>query len=236
MSLSISDFVLRGMSFEVRYPTAYLFWDRAGQIAEDLRSRYPAMRLASAEPGKTVFAIAKQEVSWQLDRLVILDFGPGSSQAIDDFFKICEDCFAITIDNLGITELSRVGIRPTFIRSFSSKEEAAAKLAEAAILHIPDGKQFNVDPIATYPEYSIRREGEKFGYYLRAYAETFRQNFESPPQWRGTVPETKEEHALMLDVDYYTRASMQVGALKVKELLSQVLHVVRRDADNYFQR
>lgn len=235
MALTFSDFRPIGLAFEIRYPEAYLLWDRAGRIAQELQARYPVSRLTSAEPGKIVFSCSRgQEITWQLDRLIVADYRPASR--LDEFYPICEQCFDITVSNLEITELKRVGFRPAFAKNFPTREEAGATLLATGILRVPEGKQFNVEARCTLPEYGIRREGEKFGYALKISVQTVKYEFAPPPQWQGNEVEAKEEQRVTLDLDWYTVAPMPVGAMRVTEWLTQIMHAVRRDTDGFFGR
>lgn len=236
MPLTFSDFGPVGLAFEIRYPDAYLLWDHAGQLTQELRERHEVTRLLTALPGKIAFiADATREVSWELERLIVLDHQPKTA-TFDAFFTLCEDCFEITTRNLLVSEVKRVGFRPTFSKKFANKEEAAAALLATGLLHVPTGKNFNVAPTNQYPEYAIRCESEKFGYMLKLVVQEVNYEFEPPPHWRGNVVEPTHEERLTFDFDYYSRATMPVGSLKVSEWLSQVIHLIRRDADSYLVR
>jgi hypothetical protein len=234
MMLSFTDFRLVGLAFELRYPDAFLLWDRAGQLAGQLQARYPVTRLTSAEPGKVVFLCDRtKEISWHLDRLIVIDHRPGSAKP-ERFYDLCEQCFELTAEHLQIEELKRAGFRLTFAKVFPTKEDAGDALVAAGILRIPHGKQFNIDAPHTLPEYAIRREGEKFGFLLRISIQSVKFEFEPPPQWEITEVPSKEEHRLVFDLDWYTIGAMPVGSMKVSEWLSQIIHAVHRDADAYF--
>lgn len=234
MSISFADFRPVGLAFEVRYPDSFLLWDRAGQIARELQARYSISRLTSAEPGKIVFVYKRTyELTWQLDRLIVVDHRPATP--IDEFYRVCEDCFNIAVDVLEISELKRVGFRPGFAKKFASRQDAAAALLATDVIHIPEGKQFNVEALQTFPEYAVRHEGEKFGYSLKISVQSVKYEFEPPPQWEAVDLKLTDEHRIMFDVDWFTLAPMPVGAMSVTDWLSQIMHAIRRDADRYLK-
>ncbi|HTS50399.1 MAG TPA: hypothetical protein VMH05_20780 [Bryobacteraceae bacterium] len=236
MPLTFSDFSPVGLAFEIRYPDAYLLWDHAGQMSQELREIHEITRLVSADPGKIAFiAEGTREVSWSLGSMIVLDHRPRNS-AFESFFTLCKDCFEIATRNLSVSELKRVGFRPTFSKNFPSKEEAVAALLSTGLLYTPAGKNFNVEPAGRYPEYAIRCEDEKFGYLLRLVVQEINYEFEPPPQWMGNVVDPTHEQRLTLDIDYYSRAAIAVGSLNVSEWLAQVTHAIRRDADSYLAR
>jgi len=140
------------------------------------------------------------------------------------------------VECLEIRELKRVGFRPTFAKIFPTREDAGDVLVDAGILRIPQGKHFNVDAPHTIPEYAIRREGDKFGFLLRISVQSVKFEFEPPPQWRTAEASSEEEQRLVFDLDWYTLGTMPVGSMKVSEWLSQIIHAMRRDADEYFRR
>lgn len=236
MPLTFSDFSPKSFAFEIRYPDAYLLWDRAGQVTEDLRTRHEITRRIGAEPGKIAFVTdATKEVTWQLDRLIVVDHQPPTSK-VDVFCRLCADCFDVTLRNLGVSELKRVGFRPVFVKKFSSREDAAATLLSVGLIHVPAGKNLNIEPVQTYPEYSIRCEDEKFGYTLRLSVQEVNYELELSPQWKGNAVESRHEDHIALDIDYYSRGALPVGSFQVEEWLAQVLHAIRRDADSYLVR
>jgi len=236
MPLTFSDFSPASFSFEVRYPDAYLLWDRAGQLSEDLQNRHQITRLTTAQPGKIAYVVnMTSEVSWQLNNLVVIENRP-STATMDAFYRLCSDCFELTLRLLAVNEIKRVGFRMVFFQKFSSKDDAAAALLSAGLLQFPPGKRFNVDPVQRYPEYAIRCEDQKFGYMLRLLVGEVNYELDLTPQWKGNAVEPKHEDHLVLDFDYYSRASLPTGSFRVEEWLPQVLHVIRRDADSFLTR
>ena len=233
MRLTFSDFSPSSFAFEVRYPEAYLLWDRAGQVAEDLRTGHEITRRLAAEPGRIAFDTeTTREVSWHLDRPVVIDHQPQLSK-VDAFYSLAADCLEMTLRHLGVSELKRVGFRPIFAKKFASKEEAAATLLSLGLVNVPKGKNLNIDPLQRYPEYAMRCEDEKLGYMIRISLQEVNYELEFAPQWKGGAVEPRHEDHLTLDVDYYSRAVIPVGSFRVEEWLAQVLHAVRRDADSY---
>jgi hypothetical protein len=233
MPLTFSDFSPVSFSCEIRYPETYLLWDRAGQVTEDLRNHHQITRRIVAEPGKIAFVTdTSKEVTWQLDRLIVIDHQPPASKA-DIFYRLCSDCYDMTLRNLGVSELKRVGFRTIFAKKFSSKDDAAAALLSIGLIHVPAGKHLNIEPVQKYPEYAIRCEDEKFGYTLRLSVQEVNYELELSPQWKGNVVEPRHEDHLALDIDYFSRAALPVGSLRIEEWLAQVLHAIRRDADSY---
>jgi hypothetical protein len=193
MPLTFSDFSPISFGFEIRYPDAYLLWDHAGQMTEELKSRYEITRRVAAEPLRIAFVVrGTQEVTWQLDKLIIVDYQPLSSK-FDSFYRLCSDCFELTVRNLGVSELKRVGFRPIFAKKYLNKDDAGAALLSAGLIHVPMGKALNIEPGRRYPEYAIRCEDDKFGYMLRLGVQEVNYELEPSPQWRGNVVEPKHE-------------------------------------------
>ena len=233
MPLTFSDFSPANFVFEVRYRDAYLLWDHAGHVLEELRSRHEITRRIAGEPTRISFVVdATKEVTWLMDRLSIIEHQPEKSKT-DAFGRFCADCLDLTVENMGVGELNRVGYRSIFVKKFSRKEDAGAALLSAGLIRIPKGKNFNIEPTNTYPEYAIKCEDEKFGYVLRLSVQEVNYELEMSPQWKGNALERKHEDHVALDIDYYSRGVLAVGSFKVEEWLGQVAHAIRRDADSY---
>lgn len=234
MALTFLDFGPLSFSFEIRYPDTYLLWDRAGQVAEELRGHHKITRRLAGEPGKIAFVIdGKTEVTWQMDRLIVADHEPSTSKT-DGFYLACENCFDITLRNLGVSELTRVGFRPIFVKKFSSKADAAAALLSMGLIRVPAGKKLNIEPTQKYPEYAIKCEDDKFGYTLRLSVQEVNYEMELIPQWKGHTVEPKREFFIAFDIDYYSLAALPVGSFRVREWLAQILHAIHRDTDSFF--
>ena len=46
--LSLDEFTLERITFEVRYETAFLFWDNSGKVLADMARDYPKIQVTSA--------------------------------------------------------------------------------------------------------------------------------------------------------------------------------------------
>src|SRR5258705_13436179 len=80
--LELSTFWLEKASFEIRFSSALLHWDRAGATWMDVSSKWPELKMAVGEPGRTVFHLNRDfQVALTLTNATVVGAAPDSSLA-----------------------------------------------------------------------------------------------------------------------------------------------------------
>jgi hypothetical protein len=230
--MDIGDFRLEKSVFEIRYAIALLHWDRAGSLWTEALAKWPSLKLSNAEPAKTVFSLdSKFEMLASLESGHVIGFSPQSD--LDDFSQISSAFCDIIVKQLGLTEFKRLGLRLQFSKEYASKETAAEALTKTKTIHIPEGKQFGIEPVNVMPQYSLRWEGKTTGVTIRNAIETRRIDFDPPLGIDEIKPVHVERNVIVHDVDYFTISAVPLGKVNVLEWIKQGLHVVRRDSKNF---
>src|SRR3569623_1451266 len=106
LTLALTKLTLKQVTFEVRYPSAFLFWDRAGAIAYEFQQRWPKMDLRKAEPGNIVFNLEETEVSIGLVKAHIIAVIPRSD--LEDVTSLEDFCIDTLRSILIVDTYSRV--------------------------------------------------------------------------------------------------------------------------------
>lgn len=239
-SLSFDKLKLESIVVEWRYPFAYLFWDRAGQVFETIRRRLPAgnINLGDAKPG--VVAIIYEgrfEITVETTR-----FWVACGAYLDDmkqFLEIASTVYKTVIEVLNIENFERVGLRQVFSKKYPSlrkANEALSQLPSIAMLQKPLEHHRNMQ---ISPSALIRIEDEAKGYTFTIKAGERDFSVGIPAVYWDGVSELERNishhHSLLLlDIDAYTKSEVSVDQFEVAEWVRQQRESVKSDAAMFF--
>lgn len=234
--LSLGDFKLERVVFEVRYPHAVLFWDRAGALWNEASRLWPGLNLMHAEPAKTAFRIGDEfHVAMELEATRLVSFWP--EKGLERFQEMSKTLVELISGVLEIKSFSRVGLRTFYFMEFPDRDSATAALISAGLTRVPPGRHFGTEGAPTSFECCYRWEVKAIGVRVWVGYQFREYKFEKPPEIK--VPklekglETLQYHGILFDIDFYTTAPVEVGQLGVHDWIQQHLHELRRDADSF---
>jgi hypothetical protein len=227
--LSGDQFQLEQFVFEVRYPFAFLHWDRSGTIWSELARKWPELESVVAQPGETRFRLGN---SYQFTIAMERASAEAMRPKIEEFAAFSDHFMAVLIRELQIAELRRVALRSIFFRVTKDLQTASIDFIKTGLVRVPEGKVFGIEAFSTTsPKYSMRWEGKSTAATLTVEAQRRSLNFQPPFGFHGIDAIKKEETGILFDVDYSTTAPMAVGTLKPSEWIPQVFRVVKRDLE-----
>lgn len=231
---SLSGFKLEKAVFEVKYPHAWLLWDRAGAIWNGVRQKWHELPLKSilAEPSRCVFRMGTEmDLAVELEASRIVSYSP--SLSLERPAEVARDLVELLSQMLELTTFSRVGLRLIFFQEFPDRESATAEFMKTQLIHLHEGRHFGSegDPVTT--ECAISWEMKARG--VRVWLGYQRRQFkmETPLEFTAIQPQDFTYHGLVFDIDFFTTASIGVGQLGVQDWISQNVHVLRRDMDSF---
>jgi uncharacterized protein (TIGR04255 family) len=232
-SLTIDDFKPFSVTCELRYKSAYLIYDRTGQVLEDLRNTFTDIAVSTAGPAQTAFMAEEGTFTLELGacRFTTSRF---DNKNAETFAKHCAAFFDAVTNQLQINVFTRIGLRYIARKEFKTLDESKAALASMALVNLKPTKRFNSSDSPT--EMFFRWEDAQIGAYVRLRAETTEIKFPSTPELQDYVPKVdKKLHGLTLDIDYYTVAPVEREQWNSLEWLQQKLRIVRKEADGILQ-
>lgn len=231
--MRLEDLRLKTVTFEARYPGAFLLWDRSGQVWSQMLTKHRGLVLRHAEPGKVVFVKDQRiDLVVEVQKLIVIDHGPESD--ISGLSELATDLVKISTECLDISVFTRIGLRAVFWRSYDDRESASEAMRSTGMIVTPSGKQLGVSGDCLLPEYSVRKEDETNGFSVRLKAEGVQYKMELPPDWHGVAePLIRTDFGLSLDVDYFTTADIGVGQFRASDWMPNALHSIRRDSSEF---
>jgi hypothetical protein len=232
--MDISYFDLHSVNFEVRFDRAYLLWDRAGAIWQNIHKAYPNIKPREVNPGKVTMTIDQRfQLTTEMDKLIVNVFLPPNN--VDDYVKLCEYFISMSIEILQVTLFSRIGLRSIYRRDFKNREEASAALISTKMMKIPEGMHFGIEGLPMLPRYSMRWEGDKRGVQVNFQAQE-RKILVEPVMGEPTVEGVdKDLFELIYDIDYFTIGTVEVGQFRASDWITNAMRVIRRDSKVFLE-
>jgi len=236
-----SAYEYRGIYLELS-ATERLLCPRATALShiEFLPRRFPEKKLKdrrvlSVEPSKTSFQRGKTAFVVELKTARINAVDPEKS-SMDELPKVARDFFRLTTQHLEISLCDRLGLRLVYFKEFKDREQAASAFHAMGLVVVPDGKRFEVDQPPINQQYVLRWESEKKGAVVQCRAETRKIDWDPPIESvRFWNPVHREQNGIVVDIDYYTVAPVEVGQLDMGEWSKHALHVISRDIRYLFK-
>ncbi len=234
LPFNLSSFKLEQCILETRYPQALTLWDNAGTLGRAILEKWPDVRLVKAEPAKVSFQSGKTGliVELELAKLVVLD----STKGTEELLRIGRDFFKLVAFHLQLSLYERLGLRLIYFKEFEDRRETASAFHSLGLTKIPHGKKFEVEAQPVNPQYVLRWESEKKGALIQCRAETRKFDYDPPIESVQLFsPIHREQNGIVVDVDYYTVAPVEIGQLDMGEWMNHGLHVISRDIRYLFE-
>lgn len=219
---------------ELRYENGFRFWDRAGELTQEVTKSVPSLKVKAAEPGqvnlesKNVGLSAVLGMNTSNVNLVKLD---GVSKTA--FYKTFNPAAKITVDRiisvLDLVELSRLGNRYQFFAPVKDMDDAFAKMEEISKKRNLGNNFFSgitdsrIDK-QKYKECTIRFESETIGFYLQLKPFLHKIEIDNIPSILPHLPQPQQ--MLVFDLDIYTLSPMPTNKLLVEEWLDSNLRLI----------
>lgn len=231
MPLGLAEFAVEQLAFEVRFPEAFLLWDRAGNLAQQAKAFKG--KLVSAEPGKVVFRKGRLEAAFELTQARVIQHHPEG--ALERFADDADQLVALVSTILEVASFTRIGFRAVAFRKTESLAAAANKLLGTGLIRVPVGRSFDAEPTAgaSFAEYGVRLQSRARATTIRLRSDERRLEIEAPAGLKAFDSKVEETFGLILDVDQFTLAPMEPAQLLTREWVKGALHLYRRDVANF---
>jgi hypothetical protein len=230
----LSGFPLEQITLEIRYPLALTLWDHAGALWRAVQEKWPDFNLVTAEPAKTVFQAGKTAfvVEVKAARIISLD----ANKSMEEFSTIAREFFRLTALHLRVALYERLGLRLIHFKEYKDRAEAASAFHSLGLIKVPDKKKFEIEEPPVNPQYILRWESEKKGTLIQCRAETRKVDWDPPIESVLLFePIHKEKNGIVLDIDYYTVAPVEIGQVDMGEWFRHGLHIISRDTRYLFE-
>lgn len=236
--LRLSAFKFERVVFEVRFPTAFLLWDRAGAIWKEASAAMADLKLVSAEPAKTTFRRGDNfEYVVELEAARIIAHRPPDLK-LSEFTGASETLVELLTRHLEVSVFSRVGLRFLFFKEFEDRNLETSAVLATGLVRVPSQDLFSTEarPV-TALDCGIRWEDKALGVRALLQHQDRQYSLEKPPGLELPVPApptTVAWRGLSFDIDFYTVGAVQAGQLSAGEWISQQTKLLKEDATVFF--
>lgn len=231
--LSLGDFRLERASFEIRYGFAYALWDSSGQLWARIARARPALAVVDATPAKILAVHDSKEFGVELEKAFVIAHVP-ERRDLDDVVVDFDDFYDAVVSTLGLSTLSRVGVRLIYSMDCKDEADAASTMKQTGLLRVPATAQFGVKgPVLIGAEYMARWRGPATGCVLRLRTEERKLEMKPAPSAYDLRPMSRTSYRVVLDLDYHSTAPTTVSQIRPKVLVHEVVHVANRDIPKY---
>ena len=206
----LAEMRLARATCEIRYPPAFLLWDRTGSVAQTLQStpQFEAMRVPSAAPNQTIFEI--ESASCNLEITAARCQTNEADAKLEGFSEVCSVFMSTACRQLEVRELARVGLRTIHYAAYRSEREMLdAMLALGFERRLGAAFRDGNDVI----EVSFRWQGPESGTTMRLVVSS------GTVGWRVVLPVEEQDRSrhevtmnhLVVDTDFFVNGPAKVS-------------------------
>lgn len=207
--MQFSELTLEKVILEVRYDTAYLFWDNSGKAMSLLQAKYPKLELRDAQ-------ISNVQSDWW-DEGIVLNFNHQKADVTQDYpasldvFKgVCAAVCGAVSDTFGVKSYSRAGVRYFFTYPLKSREAARDFFVQLGIVSLkPEGFKALGNGKIEEEQVMVRFEDEDRGYTFR-FAHTPREVTIKVARPVQVQTDKFQKNVIVFDVDCFTKKRVEV--------------------------
>jgi hypothetical protein len=231
-ALRLASFSHHSVTLEARFDTAFLMWDRSGEVSRDLARLSTGVKLVNAQPASIVLSVKdKYDVGYSLGNLSITQYFPERDPT--EFKDEAEKLAKAVTEHFDIREFTRLGFRMLFSKDYVSEEAATTDFLAAEILKVPAGNPFSIAGRASLPEYVVQWKGETHVVIVRVKVQTDKVEFAPPRSVKDIEHISREQSRIYVDVDYATMGVTPVGGFRAATFVDEARHLINRDVHHF---
>lgn len=225
--MEISDFKIRQVVFEIRYDDAYILWDRAGSIAEEITKLWPGAKITEGAPNKQSLKSDDATIVTGIRSSHVAVVGPNS---ILQFAAQIEETVNVWVRSLNLTKFSRVGTRIMYARAYDSIESASKAIVNLGLVRTPAAPIFNHKNELHQTDIRLLWQDDVSQTQVIIKPEHYDLEIPGLPD-NPAEKQTKTADVMLLDIDRATRGTVELSKFRVSDWLEGVRHLVSRDAN-----
>jgi len=227
----LDTFKLDSATFQITYNDAYLIWDRAGEIAEQVCKIWPDLKFDDARPEKQTFKGKDVTIITGLNSSIITLTGPNSLSQGN--IRLIKDTFEVWSQKLNLLELSRVSTLATYKKKFPTIKDANADLLALKMARWPNEKIFDqpMDADLNSVELFYRFQDEESFSTLRLKTEGTEYVVKLDSSYVDEPEIRRSKNVIVIAFDRGILGSVNAEKFRVDDWIKGFQHVLRRDIE-----
>jgi len=221
MRTEFDKLIIERIILEVRFSHGFLYWDNCGKIWKNICEKWVALEMMEVNPEKAVFKIQDQSLQLkfsQKDIHLSQDYPPSSLKL---FKEVAKEALPLIADFLEIKSFSRIGNRIFYLHPAANLKEAGNIIKSMGLLNISDDKIKSFGDDLSEPQIRFKIQNEDVGYTFNVSAMTRNLKVELPKPLKVDSSKFIKD-AVLIDVDYFTRKTVDLSVIDFAELIGTV--------------
>jgi len=227
--MNFADFLIRQLTFEVRYDDSHLIWDVAGRITRELLDIWPGLKLEEGKPNQQVLKGQKLQVQTGIRTSHVMLFHP---KTVVQHSEQIASTLKVWTSFLELNKLTRIGTRTIFTKEYKSEEEADKAVVELNLVRVPEGPVFNCHSGPTQMGLNVRWNDDLTTTYLSIGSERRVYEIDGPADFYDEAKKVTK-NACLIDIDRATLKPLELSKFDVRQWLEGVQHVQSRDIPKF---
>ena len=208
---------LEKIIYEIRFESAYLFWDKSGEIMSNLTLKFPHFRLKNAQLSNVESLWAEEGIGVNFNN-VKADVYQEFPESLDNFMLVTDALTSAIGDVLRIPSFTRVGVRFIWVYPAASKEDAVDLISKSTLICVDADKAKPFGSRIVERNLHLRFEDEDRGCSVRVLNATRKAEVELP-RFFAVDTSRYPKTVVSVDVDCYTKLAVPRPNLKPSDFI-----------------
>ncbi len=233
MTIELEKLIIERIVLEVRFSRGFLYWDNCGKIWKALCDKWADLEMVTVDPAKALFKINDEGLELKFSQADIHLSQSYPPSSLNIFKEVGRESIPLIANFLETKTFSRIGNRIFYLYPTASLEEASDIVRKTGLLSISEEKIKLFGDTLEEPCIQFRIQDEDVGYRFNVQALSRKLELQLPKPIE--VDSSKfVKHAVLVDVDYFTRKSVDLSITDFEEIINQVQKSLRYSLGKLF--
>lgn len=226
MTIELDKLVIERIILEVRFSRGFLYWDNCGKIWKALCDKWADLEMVTVSPEKAAFKIKDEGLELKFSQADIHLSQSYPHSSLNLFKEVGREAIPLIANSLEIKSFSRIGNRIFYLCPVATLEESSDMVRSTGLLNISEEKINLFGDSLEEPGIQFRIQDEDIAYRFNIQALSRKLELELPKPIEADSSKFVE-NAVLIDVDYFTRKSVDLSITDFEEIINQVQKSLR---------
>ncbi len=229
--MNFDDLKLEQVVLQLNYDLGHLYWDKSGEIINEICKAYPEWAWKEPGRGGTVMQNQKHKDISLLFGWETIKFVQHEVENLNQFKKYCREIPRIITRCLSVKEYRRIGNRFWYIQRVEDQENGQKNLIKSGLLEVDERKVKLFGDRIKARSFTIVFEKEDFD--IRLSVDVFK---------RDDIPESLKidekfhpRHMIRYDIDVHTDNNLRVDNFDCGEFIQKNRNLIANKLTEFFK-
>jgi len=221
MKIEFDKLIVERIILEVRFSHGFLYWDNCGKIWKNICEKWADLDMVQVSPEKAVFKIQEQGLQLKFSQKDIHLSQDYPTTSLKLFKEVAKEAVPLIANFLEVKSFSRVGSRFFYLYPTANLKEAEDIVKNTGLLNVSKDKIKLFGDDLNEPQIQFKIQNEDIGYTFNISAISRKLNVELPKPLKVDSSKFITD-AVLIDVDYFTRKTVDLSLTDFADLISTV--------------